>query len=148
MKFLLKSLIFAAIAITICAHTAAAQRSSPGRQWAAVGPVEDGVQPWMDTTSAVVVGPDRFRVRLMMLRPDTAALGRLRMDRSISRLVYDCAGRTMEMLEMRWMLGDSVVNSVGARASHSWTPGRTALGEAVCQLARRVAKPESAPAGS
>lgn len=144
----MKSLTFALLAVAVCAHTAAAQPRTPGPEWVAVGPAEDGVQPWMDTTSAVTVGPDRFRVRLLLLRPDTAAWGRVRMDRSLSRAEYDCAGRTLEILEMRWMLGDSTVNNVTPPGRpYPWTRGRTELAEAVCQLARRVAKPQGS-AGS
>lgn len=141
---MLKPLVLAAVAATLAAHAAAAQRTAPGPEWVDVAPPGMPMRSmWMDTTAVEVVAPDRFRVRLLFLvgGPMPTPDGK-RFDRSLSRVEYDCAGRTSELLEAQWLLGDSVVRTVppAGRAGRAepWLPGATEMTLQKCRLARRV----------
>ncbi|HEX9939113.1 MAG TPA: hypothetical protein VGB15_18365 [Longimicrobium sp.] len=137
----MKALLLALFTTTLAAHAAAAQRAAPGPEWADVTPAGLPMRSmWMDTTAVEVVSPDRFRVRLLFLvgGPMPTPDGK-RFDRSLSRVEYDCTGRTSELLEAQWMLGDSVVRTVppDGRVEH-WLPGATEMTLQKCRLARRV----------
>jgi hypothetical protein len=136
----MKALLLALFA-TLAAQAAAAQRPAPGPEWVDVAPPGmPMLSMWMDTTAVEVVAPDRFRVRMLLLvgGPMPTPNGK-RFDRSLSRVEYDCAGRTTELLGGQWLLGDSVVHTVPpAGRAEPWLPGAVAMTMQKCEIARRV----------
>lgn len=147
---MMKFLALAAIASTVAVHAAAAQRTAPGPEWADVTPASLPTRSmWMDTTAVEVVSPDRFRVRLLFLvgGPMPTPDGKM-FDRSLSRVEYDCTGRTSELLGAQWLLGESVVRTVPAGRAEPWLPGSTEMTLQKCRIARRVTAPGSGRADS
>ena len=133
--------MFAALVATLAAHAAAAQEPAPGPQWASVTPASARYSTWMDTTSVEAVGPDRFRVRLLILVPGLPIPlpNGMRADRSLTREEYDCAQRSSELLSGEWRMGEKVVYTIRPPGhAQPWRPAYVESAELKCQLARRI----------
>jgi len=144
----MRSLALAALAAILLAAPAASQAPSPGPQWASVGPSSARVSSWMDTTTVEVVGPDRFRVRTLLIlgTPMPVPVRGGEFDRSLAVVEYDCAGRTSQLIEGEWLLGETVVYTNRPTGEASSFRGRQP--DLFCQLAKRVSQAHTARADS
>lgn len=146
----MKALFLAVVAATVLTNVAAAQTPAPGPEWASIAPARVRVSSWMDTTSVEAVGPDRFRIRTLLILPAPMPVpNRGRFDRSRARVEYDCAQRTTQLLEGQWLMGETVVFTVTPTGrAEPWHQAQVESSELACELARRVAGSGRAPADS
>ncbi|HEU4557958.1 MAG TPA: hypothetical protein VFS20_08920 [Longimicrobium sp.] len=148
----MKALFLTVLVVPLCTHAAAAQAPAPapGPQWASIASPRTRLSSWMDTTSVEAVGPDRFRIRTLLILPAPMPVpDRGRFDRSAARVEYDCAQRTTELLEGQWLMGETVVFTVTPTGrAEPWHRSQVESSERACEIARRVSGRGSAPADS
>lgn len=133
--------LLAALVATLAAHAAAAQEPAPGPEWASVTPAQARYSTWMDTTSVEAVGPDRFRMRLLLFVPGLPIplQNGTQADRALSHVEFDCTQRTSEVLSGDWRMGEKVVYTIRPPGrAEPWRATRSESSELECQLARRI----------